>query len=269
MLSSIDQKRYQRLKCGYDGELLFDTFVQAQHTSFYVLHDLQLMFNDRFCQIDSVLLANNTMYIFEVKNYAGEYYFDHDALCMGDQVEIENPINQRNGTESLVRSFLQFHGYDIVVKAYIIFINPQCTVFHTPVDKQLLFYSNLKRFLLKLATNSHITQLDTQFSELLQASHNITHSYQQIPNYQCQELQKGVTCQHCGSFSFKITYSQVQCQECQQTEVVQCTILRHIEEFCFLFPFEKLTTKTIYEWCDGRIAVKRSSRITQVFSQEK
>ncbi|MGP4041791.1 nuclease-related domain-containing protein [Gracilibacillus sp. D59] len=268
-LSNAERKKYQRLRRGYEGECVFDSFVDAQTGSFYVLHDLQLIFYEKFFQIDSVIITNNTMYIFEVKNYLGEYYFNNDALCMGENIEVENPIHQRNRSESLVRRFLQYHGFSLTVKAYIIFMHPQCTVYQTPSHKQILFRSNLQSFLQKLSTNSYITQQDMQLSELLLSSHVTKHPFEQFPSYQIKELRKGIICKECESFSISIINKTVFCQTCQNKELVELTILRHIREYLLLTSTNKVTTNDIYQWCDRAVSEKRIIRVLHKYYKKQ
>ncbi|MDZ7834555.1 MAG: nuclease-related domain-containing protein [Alkalibacterium sp.] len=59
---------------GYEGEKRFDslleTFVEAE---VLVLNDLLLTISDQSVQIDSLVITPETAYLYEIKNYKGDY----------------------------------------------------------------------------------------------------------------------------------------------------------------------------------------------------
>ena len=74
-LSKDDQQNYFKLKKGYEGELMFDSLIEKLEIECLILNDLLLKVNNKTFQIDSLLIRNNQIQIFEVKNYTGDFYY--------------------------------------------------------------------------------------------------------------------------------------------------------------------------------------------------
>ncbi|WP_204668177.1 nuclease-related domain-containing protein [Gracilibacillus alcaliphilus] len=87
--------------------LKFDSYLEPGSDRFPIINDLLLKWQDSYFQIDTLLLTNDTIYLFELKNYTGQFYFDQDRFCNLQRNEIGNPIIQCNRTFSLFRRFLQ------------------------------------------------------------------------------------------------------------------------------------------------------------------
>ena len=75
-LSSKEKKYYFKLEKGFQGELMFDLLTEKLQSDMLVLNDLCLEVNDTVFQIDTLIIAQDMIYPFEVKNCSGDYYYD-------------------------------------------------------------------------------------------------------------------------------------------------------------------------------------------------
>jgi len=121
-----DKQHFYNLVKGYEGEVMFDSLIEKLHCQSYILNDLLLESNGSKFQIDSIMLTQEPLYLFEVKNYEGDFYFENERFytISKKEKEIKNPLQQLERSESLLRQLLQNLGYRIPIEAYVVFINP-------------------------------------------------------------------------------------------------------------------------------------------------
>ncbi|MFC7685264.1 nuclease-related domain-containing protein [Ureibacillus sp. GCM10028918] len=255
---------YYSLKKGYEGELLFDKWLETLKCDCLVLNDLLLKVNNQTFQIDSLLIMNNQIYVFEIKNYEGDYIFKDDRLVQKSKPdkEISNPLLQLARTDSLLRQLLQKFNHAMQIQSFVVFINPEFTLFQAPPDKPFLFPNQINRFIEKLNNvQSKIHEKHKKLAEQLISVNINENPYQQFPSYEYQSLRKGITCGTCHSFSVIIQRHKCICTNCKYEEKVIAAVLRSVEEFKLLFPNEKITTNKISEWCKIVDFKKRIHRI--------
>src|SRR5690625_3820261 len=91
-LSSKVKQYYFSLKKGYEGEIQFDSLTENLQCDCFILNDLLLTSNNNTFQIDSLIITSDTIYLFEVKNHAGDYYYESDNFYnKKSNSEIINP----------------------------------------------------------------------------------------------------------------------------------------------------------------------------------
>jgi hypothetical protein len=73
--------------------------------------------------------------------------------------------------------------------------------------------------------------------------------FKQLPSFEYDQLQKGITCVNCNLLSISVEGRKCVCKECGHEEVVANAVMRNVEEFRLLFPNRKITTNVIHEWC--------------------
>ncbi|WP_053477254.1 nuclease-related domain-containing protein [Cytobacillus solani] len=117
------------------GEKMFDEWIQTNLSKdWLVLHDLLLEYNYTVFQIDLLIISPEVIYLFEVKNYEGDFYFNGERWYPISKAEIKNPIHQLSRNESLFRRLLQDLGYKPSTEAKIIFINPEFDLYQAPLN---------------------------------------------------------------------------------------------------------------------------------------
>src|SRR5690606_27323130 len=122
-LSEKDKQHLYKLKKGYEGELAFDELTRNLRCDCLVLNDLLLQVGNTTFQIDTLLIAD-MLYLFEVKNHEGDFYFENDRILTKTNYEITNPVNQISRSESLLRQLLQTLSVTTQINSSVVFINP-------------------------------------------------------------------------------------------------------------------------------------------------
>lgn len=258
-LSRKDKQYYFNLKKGYEGEMLFDSLTKNIQSKCLILNDLLLTVNRTTFQIDTLIIAHGKICVYEMKNYSGEYYYEANKLFKKPKVEIINPLHQLERSVALLRRLLLDLGFRLPIDASVVFINPSFTMYQAPLDKPIIFSTQIKNYLNHLnVTPSKITENHVNLADQLISLHQQGSPFKQVPAYDYKQLRKGITCLECHSFSLSVGKTTCICQKCGHTEKVSHVVLRSIKEFKTLFPNEKLTTSIIHDWCN--IGSKRRIR---------
>lgn len=251
--TEFDKNKYFNTRIGYEGEIQFYSFLQRiAPDSHLALYSLSLKHNNTPFQIDTLLINRNTIYLFEIKNYSGDFVIQNNNwyIC-SSQKEILNPFIQLKRSESLLRQFLSSHQINIPIQSYIVFINPEFTLYNAPINQQIIFHSQLKRFF-----HSQFFQIEppskeqSQFAKLLIKYHIEESSLEDLPSYTFPELKKGIKCPFCLKFMDVKNLKSVICKQCNYTEKNEKAVLRAVKEYQVLFPDMAVTTNNIFNWCN-------------------
>ena len=125
MKLEIEEKQhFLNLKKGYEGKELFDKHAEKLQCECLILKDLLLEVNNTTFQIDSLIIVQGKIYLYEVKNYEGDYYYQSEKLFKKPHLEVINPFHQLSRSESLLRQLLLSIGFKPQLVSSIIFINP-------------------------------------------------------------------------------------------------------------------------------------------------
>ncbi len=266
-LMEKDKKNFINLQKGFEGEKLFDHWTEALQSNCLVINDLLLNYKGNTFQLDSTLIFQDTIYLFEVKNFEGDHLYDSgsERLYLLPDSEVNNPLIQLKRSESLFRQLLQSLGYIFSIKAFVVFINQDFTMYNTPPKTPFIFSSQMKRFFNKLNAIG-IPKLNEKHKKLgdkLISLHMDNFPYKKIPTYNFHQLGKGITCENCHSFNLCIEGYTVDCEDCGYRGKFADAVLRSVREFRILFPEEKITTNVIYEWCNMVESKKRIRTVLQ------
>ena len=89
-LSDKDKQHYFNLKKGYEGEVMFDSLTEKLQCECLILNDLLLKINNTTFQIDTLIISD-TIYLFEVKNFEGDYVYESDKIIQETQIRNDEP----------------------------------------------------------------------------------------------------------------------------------------------------------------------------------
>lgn len=252
LFSDEDRANHHRLRRGFRGELEFSKVLQAASPSeSLLLHSLSLKSNNSKFQIDSLLLNNQTVYLFEVKNFAGDYYIQKNNWYAGNSDrEITNPFIQLKRCESLLRQLLSSFNVTYKIVPYVVFIHPEFTLYNASRNLPLIFHSQLRRFFHRdFFQPFPYSETDYEIAQILTQEHKEDLRLEQLPDYSFEAMKKGVKCEECENFMEVGTKQSLFCRTCRLFEKNEEAILRSIKEFVILFPRKRITTRKITHWC--------------------
>lgn len=255
MVLSFEEKMgYRNQVKGFEGELLFDQYLNSSEQSGLVVNDLLLSTKNTSYQMDSILIFNKQLHIYEVKNYTGAYTLKDGTLFAETGHSIQNPIDQVNRKKSYLNNLLLNRGYQYEISSYVAFINPNFLVYSLPPTESILFYGQLEDHFkqlthkMKAHTTSH---QDKKLANYLLNQHQEVYRPNHLPNYSIQDLKKGIICPKCSSFEFTKTRQNRVCATCGYKEKIADAIYRSVLEFQLLFPEIPINVPNIYIWCGG------------------
>ncbi|PLS02642.1 nuclease-related domain-containing protein [Neobacillus cucumis] len=264
-LAEKDDQRFHNLTKGYEGELMFDRLTEKMECPSYLLNDLLLESNGSKFQIDTLMIMQEPFYLFEVKNYEGDFYYENGRFCtLSNNKEIKNPLLQLERCDSLLRQLLQNLGYRVAIQAYVIFINPRFHLYQSPLNKPIIYPGQLPHFMNKLNRKmSTLNGRHKNLAEQLVAMHQTESPYEKYAKYTIDRIEKGVICASCHSFKVCCYDRHLQCEVCGHREGIDEAVIRTVKEIKLLYPEHKITTNEVFEWCEVVDSKKRIRRILQ------
>lgn len=262
-LDEKDKQHYLNLQKGYEGELYFDSLTDQLESDCLNLNDLLLHFNSTF-QIDTSIVLGDTIHIYEVKNFEGEFFYESNRLYTKSKLEIANPLIQLNRAASQLRQLLQSLNFTIKVVPHVVFVNPEFVLYQAPPNEPFIFPNMINRHLHTLSqSSSKLSKKEKLLAEKLVSLHMNESPFLQIPSYQYDQLKKGITCEECHSFEVYIEGHSCICTDCGCKESVSGAVMRSVREIRLLFPDRKITTHLVHDWCKIVGCKKRIRRTLQ------
>src|SRR5699024_7080310 len=121
--------------------------------------------------------------------------------------------------------------------AHLVFINQTFTLYQSPYNQALIFPTQLRRYMQKLNTvPTSLTKRHTEFTESLVAQHLEKSAQERIPEYEYDQLRKGVVCAVCTGIMSSVQMAKLSCESCRQKERTEAAVMRSVTEFHLLFP---------------------------------
>ncbi|MBT2639297.1 nuclease-related domain-containing protein [Bacillus sp. ISL-39] len=265
--SAKDKFHLANLEKGYRGEVEFDRLTENLSEERYIIDDLLLQVNHSYFQIDKVIISGGLIHLLDVKYHEGDFYLESDKFySVASGKEYKNPVIQLKRSETLFRQLLQNLKLNYLVQASVVFNNPEFTLYQAPMDLPIILPTQINRFLKEL--NDAPSKMDENHKILAQkllSLHHDKNPYTTLHEYDYEQLEKGMHCRECGSFNTSIEMQGLVCGRCGNSERVEQAIVQNIEEFRLLFPERKITTQSIYEWCNRTINKRRITRVLKKY----
>lgn len=264
-LRKDDHYRFLKRKKGYGGESELDVHTEKISTDCIVLNDLQLEVRESSFQIDTLLLFPDKIKLYETKNYEGVHYWGKEHFTKESGFLLENPSLQVQRAKVRLEFLLSEMGFQIKVEAYVIFVNPEFTLIGAPNETCYILPSQIPGHFRKTPKTVDITAEQYRLADALIARHNPDYTVI-MPQYQYDEMKKGVPCPDCGTLKDTFRGHQQICDECGKKININEAIKTSISDFRTLFPEDKVTTSRIKDWC-GAGDPNRISKILKMECQ--
>lgn len=252
VFSFQEQSQFENQVKGYEGEQRFDVFLDRLGQKGFVVNDLFLSSQNTHYQFDAIVVINEQIIIYEVKNYAGRYSYEDGVLLSDTGYSIQDPVGQVNRKKSYLHNFMRKNGYASIIQAYVVYINPDFYLYNLPPMDSITFLGQLERHFDDLAKTAHRVSLPNQkIAQTLVQHHNENYRPDNLPIYEFKNLKKGVLCKKCFSFDGENRRQSRICNTCGYKEKTTDAIYRSVLEFQVLFPDNPVTMSAIHEWCKG------------------
>ncbi|MCM3124779.1 MULTISPECIES: nuclease-related domain-containing protein [unclassified Mesobacillus] len=262
-LAANEKFHLVNLEKGYKGEVEFDRMTENLPEERYIMDDLLLQVNNSYFQIDKVIISGGLIHLLDVKYHEGDFYLESDKFySLKSGKEYKNPVIQLKRSETLFRQLLQNLKLNYLIQASVVFNNPEFTLYQAPMDQPIILPTQINRFLKELTnTPSKLDENHKILAQKLLSLHHDKNPFTTLPEYDYDQMEKGMHCRTCGSFNTSIKIRNLVCGKCGSFENVEQSIVQQIEEFKLLFPERKITTQSIYEWCNIDLNKRRITRV--------
>ena len=259
-LDKETRQELQNLQKGYEGEQTFQAFLEKRpSTDGLVLTNVVLEVRGSPVQIDSLVIAPDTVYLYEIKNYSGEYKMEDGILYTLSGFEVDNPMIQLERTQSRLRQLFQQWRMNIKIEANIIFVHPQFVLYNADPKHPIVIHAQINKHLDKINSKGlPILKRHRQLANKLIASIIEEGPYhKKSPSYTYEELNKRVGCVKCLSSCILLTQRSFTCSTCHYKGTIEELVLQQVEDFKLLFPDKRVTRHSIHDWCGGVIPEQR------------
>ena len=142
LLLSLSNDEDQKRIAGKEGELQAKKILNHYlNENDLLLNNLNISIHGRNTELDYVVINNNGVFIFEVKNFSGklvgnedDQYWNKYKISRGNKEyikEIRNPIKQLKREIYLLKEYLKYYGVDLWIEGYVFFVN-----MNSPVESE-------------------------------------------------------------------------------------------------------------------------------------
>ena len=254
------QQYFLNLKKGHEGEKQFDDIVdQYIDEKSLIIKDLLISHNGSTAQIDTLIVSGRTFYLYEIKNYEGEYLKLPGQLKKLKGQELICPSIQLERTKKVLQQMLKQWTENFEIKAFVVFIHPSFLLYEADPSDPFIFLGQLRQHLSDLKKNqSKVSkECSTIVNKLTSEQISDRRFRETSQDYLYEEMKKGTTCRECRSFTLKLTQRQGRCTNCGYVSSINDILSDHVDEITMLFPNKKLSPAVIHDWLKGQITVRR------------
>lgn len=244
---------------GFNGEKAIDYYLRKlPNNDYFILHGLRLKINLDYFQIDTLILTEKYALIIEIKNIAGELYFDTkfnqliQTTPEGGVKGYQNPIQQARYQKQDLEKLFQNKEILLPIEYLVTFSKPS-TIIKTNsqyaisriIHAQYLI-EEIERLNEKYKMVVHEKKTVKRMAKILIKLHcPETYDILKVYDLTQKDVKKGVCCINCGYLPMKRVYGSWICQNCGLNDVN--AHISAIEDY-FLLVDTQLTNQNFREF---------------------
>lgn len=212
-ISHEEKKKLKSLRIGFEGELQFDSIVNAETPELIHFKDYRFVSDQNEYQIDNILLTGDNLFLFEVKNFSFDLKYTTDIWKLMNGKDWVNPITQVDQQRNKFNQLLSLVNYQLPVYSNIVFINPSQTIYNLVEHPKVHTYSNIRKRLKHIYKENTLDH--TQLLNHLNSLH-VTHSkYSKPTDIILEKMKKGIICSKCFNYLDRISQKRFVCKSCK------------------------------------------------------
>lgn len=206
---------YNRLKAGYTGERKVDRYLEslALPSSIKILKDLHLSLGEGHSfQIDTLIISEKFILILEIKNIAGDLYFDTNPnqlvrILAGSKTKMDCPVTQILNTKAYFEKWLAQRNLSQDVEGRIILANQNAYVHSASTEAEISFMKGIPLILQKKEQQSPIMNTN-QLNKLVEMLKQNQVDYNPYPLCEYYRINPEIlkTGQLCRTCNFPLSY---------------------------------------------------------------
>lgn len=240
VLDTSQKQELYRLERGVAGEQMVRAYLEEFGQDNWVVLTNLWLYEYGLFEIDCLLLTDTDIYLFEIKNYNGDFKYINSQCYFSEDVISHNPISQTQRCKVNLQNILAAAGIRLNVNAVLIFTGE-----HADIDIQdyiedldVLTINQFRKLIYAIA--------DTEREKLNSGQRKLNHRrilqiiqrgkrkspYQPKPLTVLEQakLRKGIKCAKCGQFDLDTARAYLICS-CGLHEPREMAIVRTICEY--------------------------------------
>ncbi|MBK3495604.1 NERD domain-containing protein [Viridibacillus sp. YIM B01967] len=263
------EKYLDNIQAGYNGECRVDQLIQETHFKipFHILPNVELQASqNRFTQIDSLIITTSYICILEIKHLKGTLTFQENPYQLvqvtnGKIVKYVCPQQQILRTEDSLKFWLQKQlEIDIPIHKAIVLPNKQTYIESPPTKVKLLGPKEVALYLQEL-NNLPAKITKHQFDNVISKIKQSNKPYKSFPlaikyDIPTNHLKMGIICP-CGGSGRRISQRSWQCTYCKNN--IENAITQAMQDWFWLFK-NSITN----EECRNYLQINNKSSITRI-----
>lgn len=270
---NLIENNFKKYEAGYRGELAFEyplSFIDEKR--YYIFHDLKLSDGKHEFQLDTLILSRYFHAIVDIKNYAGELYFDLPLNQLIQKIgdakkNLPNPVSQVKRHKKQFLKWLENKNLPkIPIETLAVIENDRAiiNISHPSQD----FYQTIRRgydvperieayerkYTKELLTQRELRKIIRKiFETQIHDNDNLLLRY----GLSKEEIIMGVKCLKCKHIPMQRVHSKWICQNCNFSS--RDAHLQTIKELSLLFNQQEVSNSDIKNWLaiDSRHTAKR------------
>lgn len=226
----IIEEKLAKYWAGFRGEQSIDYYLSFLDSKKYqILHDVRLPIDEKYVQIDTLILSPNFLILLEVKNITGTLFFDqifHQLIRTkdGEDEAFPDPILQIKRQQKLLSKWLEkIRIPSIPIEAFIVISNSSTIIKASPNPKEISekvlhaaylperIQKSEKKFQQKVLSDKDLRKISRYVSKQHSLLNYDLLSYFKIKK---DEILTGVQCSVCLSLPMQRQYGKWYCHKC-------------------------------------------------------
>lgn len=253
-------EQYQVIKQGFEGEKQFASLLNEIEGLWWI-YDLQIK-NYNQIQFDFLVITDDEIIQFEIKNFTGDYYYDNQKLYRSSGYVAKDLINQFEVAHDGLKRVIQKYNINRRVKSYIVFIHPTFTL-HGDLRSKVDILVNSELYKLKeMVSNNFKYDHNKLIYDKLKSLHQpfLTNN-KHFKKIQFDEINGGVRCTKCRKMlQTELIYNKrkyLNCNHCGTVLMRSDIIIKSLKEL-YLLKDAPFSVKEAEEWTGvSNSAIKR------------
>lgn len=268
------EKDLENLKIGFKGEYRIDQAIKETHftDAFYVLPNVELKVSPhRRIEIDTLILTERFICIFEVKNLKGTLKFNENPYSLHQTINGKTysyPCPQQQtlrAADSLHYWLRQQFKINLPIQIAIVLPNPNVLIETAPTKVKLLSPREIPLFLQGLDTHSKIVS-GNHLKQIVSTIKRENSPFNIFPlaekyNIPINHLRTGIVCP-CGGNGIRTTQRTWICTRCKET------IKKAIENTLFDW-FLLYKSSISHKECSNLLQIQNRNTVTKILKNMK
>ncbi|MGG0671021.1 nuclease-related domain-containing protein [Lederbergia citrisecunda] len=227
---TIIEEDLRKRKAGFGGELNFDKHINEFRPTypFGLLHDICLLYNGIFFQMDSVLILPDKIIVFEIKNLGGKITVKANPTqfiqeIKGERKIIQSPITELDRKMIFMDRWLKERGIDIKIKGMIGLAYTNELFIEEETNTEILFTHEIPIRMYNMVIAQEKLSLN-KISEIARDMVDSHKDYNPFPltktlNIAKEDIIPGVICPKCSRKGMKWHLKKWHCSTCFHSAV--------------------------------------------------